>query len=190
MSLPTLRVPAVSGRPEVLLRPFAVEEEAEARAAHAELAAENFDFLLDPYVPGRRSEELSWAEWLHGHERHAEGLDLPRGHVPALFLAAEAHGQLAGRVSVRLDLNAWLETFGGNIGYGVRPAFRRRGVASQILAGALQLLGEARDVTSAVVTCDPENRGSEAVIRGAGGAPAPVPDGEGRSRFLVPVPAR
>jgi len=57
--------------------------------------------------------------------------------VPATFLLARVGGDLVGRVSIRHELNDFLAEFGGHIGYAVRPQFRRRGHATEILRQAL-----------------------------------------------------
>jgi predicted acetyltransferase len=57
--------------------------------------------------------------------------------VPATFLVAEVDRALVGRVSIRHELNAFLADVGGHIGYGVRPRYRGRGFATEILRQAL-----------------------------------------------------
>jgi predicted acetyltransferase len=147
---------------DLRLRPLRLGDEAAARAAHAELAADGFSFLLD-FDPG-----APWAEHLALHERLRRGDDLPANRVRAAFLVAEAGGELVGRASVRFTLNDYLKQTGGHVGYGVRPAFRRRGHAGTILRQALVLL-RADGVDRVLVTCDEGNVGSARVIEGAGG---------------------
>lgn len=195
-----------AGAPALLLREFGAEDEAAARAAHRELAPENFDFLLEPDLAPHPAHDrvepaaagtgargpagVAWADWLRHQAATARGEDLPPGRVPAWFLAAEVDGELVGRVSVRLDLNDWLYSVGGHIGYAVRPAFRRRGYAARILRGGLEVLRRERGLGEAVVVCDPDNGASAAVIRSVGGVLAPVEGSEYNLRFEVPVPAR
>lgn len=96
------------------------------------------------------------------------GINLPDGWVPASFLIAELDGQVVGRVSVRHELNDWLFREGGHIGYAVRPAFRRRGVATEMLRQAL-VVARAHGVERVLVTCDDDNAASAAVIERCGG---------------------
>ena len=111
---------------ELLLRPLTVADEAAARAAHEELAADDFAFLL-----AQRREEgaapETWAEYVARLEDQRHGRRLDPGFVPASFLVAEVDGVIVGRASVRHELNEFLAVWGGHIGYGVRPAYRRRG---------------------------------------------------------------
>jgi predicted acetyltransferase len=146
----------------LLLRPLRADDEPAARAAHAELAHDGFTFLLDwdPDAP--------WAEYLKHLDRLRRGDDLPADRVRAAFLVADVDGEIVGRASVRFVLNDYLADTGGHVGYGVRPAFRRRGHASAILAQSLALL-RADGVERVLVTCDDDNVGSARVIEGAGG---------------------
>ena len=109
---------------DLLLRPLLPADEPDARAAHRELADEGFELILG------LDEAPSWAELLASLERERTGQDLPPGRVPATFLVAVVDGRIVGRLSVRHRLNAYLATVGGHLGYAVRPAFRRRGYAT------------------------------------------------------------
>jgi predicted acetyltransferase len=145
---------------ELRLRPLRLDDEAEAIAAHEELARDGFDFLLD------WSRGEPWADYLARLERQRCGLAPDR--VPATFLVAQVGPDLVGRVSIRHELNTFLTDFGGHIGFGVRPAYRRLGHAAEILRQAL-VVARALGVDAALVTCDEINAASARVIEGAGG---------------------
>jgi predicted acetyltransferase len=81
---------------------------------------------------------------------------------------AQVGADLVGRVSIRHELNVFLTEIGGHIGFGVRPARRRRGYAGEILGQAL-VIARALGVDAALVTCDEDNVVSARVIEGAGG---------------------
>jgi len=57
---------------------------------------------------------------------------------------------------------------GGHIGYGVRPAFRRRGYATEILRLAVAV-ARSEGVGRILVVCDDDNIGSARVIERCGG---------------------
>jgi predicted acetyltransferase len=76
-------------------------------------------------------------------------------------------GAVVGRSSVRHRLYDYLAFHGGHIGYGVRPAFRRRGYVSEILRQSL-IIATSYDVGDVLVTCD-DNVASARVIERCGG---------------------
>jgi predicted acetyltransferase len=144
------------------LRPLTSADEAEARAAHAELARDDFTFLLD-WDP-----EQPWAHYLATLQNRHRGIELPADRVPASFLVADVDGALVGRTSIRHELNDHLAAVGGHIGYGVRPAYRRRGFATEILRQSV-IVARAEGVDRVLVTCDEDNPVSATVIERQGG---------------------
>lgn len=73
-----------------------------------------------------------------------------------------------GRISLRHELNDFLKTFGGHIGYEVRPTHRKQGHATEMLR---LVLIEARKhgMKKVMLTCDDNNIGSQKVIQNNGG---------------------
>jgi predicted acetyltransferase len=164
---------------DLRLRPPRADDEDEALAAHHELSAEDFSFLLG------RDEAGTWGEYLQLLERRRRGEGLTGRLVPSTFLIAEAGGQLVGRASIRHELNAFLMHEGGHIGYCVRPAHRRRGHAGEILRQSL-IVARAAGVERVLVTCDEGNFASARAIEGAGGTLEDVrrgADGLGKRRY-------
>jgi predicted acetyltransferase len=147
---------------ELRLRPLTTADEAEARAAHVELARDGFTFLLD-WAPGE-----PWPRYLAALNDRRRGFALPADRVPASFLVAEAGGALVGRPSIRHALNDHLTAVGGHIGYGVRPAYRRRGVGTEILRQSL-VVATAEGVDPVLVVCEEDNIVSATVIERFGG---------------------
>ncbi|MBK9740110.1 MAG: GNAT family N-acetyltransferase [Actinobacteria bacterium] len=152
----------MAGAP-LVLRLLAAGDEQQATAAHEEMARDPFMFLLDDYRP-----DEPWAEYVDRVAGYSRNENVVDGRVPATFLVAEVDGVIVGRTSIRHGLNDHLARWGGHIGYGVRPAFRRRGYATEIL---LRSLDVARDVglSEALVVCYDDNVGSATVIERCGG---------------------
>jgi predicted acetyltransferase len=116
-----------------LARPLRLEDEAPERTADAEL---NSSFLHSPGADEPCSTLLRRLEdWRCGEE-------LPAGFVPFTFLVAVAEGQLTGRATIRHQLNDGLLIEGGHVGCTVRPAFRRRGCATEMLPHGAHLVAE------------------------------------------------
>ncbi len=165
------------------LRPLRHDDQNAATRAHLELAGDDFTFLLED---GETTEP--WGDYLRRLENVKRGLDLAPDRVPATFLAAVVGDELVGRVSVRHELNDYLRSFGGHIGYGVRPGFRRRGFAGEILKQAL-VIARAAGVERVLVTCDDGNLPSAKIIERNGGVLADVriddSDGVPKRRYWI-----
>lgn len=89
-----------------------------------------------------------------------------------------------GETGIRYRLNDWLIQIGGNVGYGIRPKFQRRGYGKLILKLALERL-RASGVDRALVTCYDSNIASGRVIEANGGVLENLiedPRGGGKSR--------
>jgi predicted acetyltransferase len=154
------------------LRPFRAEDEERARAAHEAMKADAFPFLLD-YVPNE-----PWSLYLQRREANGRGEQLPVRFVSSTFLAATVEGALVGRISIRHELNNWLATYGGHIGYAVIPEKRRRGYATEILRQGL-VVARALGIDDVLVTCDVDNAASAGVIERCGGAFESIASGDG-----------
>ena len=149
-------------RESLRLRPLRVDDEESFRAAHQALQGDDFPFGLG-YTDG-----MSWAAYLDQLGSFQVGVELWTGFVPATFLVAEVGGELVGRVSIRHELNEFLDRVGGHIGFCVVPNARRRGYATEILRRSVVM---ARDlgIERILVTCAETNVGSATVIERCGG---------------------
>jgi predicted acetyltransferase len=143
------------GGVDLRLRPLRLADEEAYRAAQVELAADGFRF-------GFIQDGESFAEHVELLERQRRGHDLG-GFVEGTWLIADVAGAVVGRASIRHRLNDGLAFHGGHIGFAVRPAFRRRGYATEILRQSL-VIARSYGVDRVLLTCDDDNAGSAAVI--------------------------
>lgn len=77
-------------------------------------------------------------------------------------------GQVVGRIGIRHVLDASLKRIGGHIGYIVRPSFRRKRVATTMLALTLKT-APAKKIGKLLLTCSEKNIASENTIVRNGG---------------------
>lgn len=111
--------------------------------------------------PGQTSEE-----YIQRYSR--EETSPAAGFVPHSTFWAVAGSDVVGSISFRHFLNENLKKYGGHIGYEVRPSYRRRGVATQML-GLLLQKPQVRAVGKVLLTCAPTNIGSNKTILANGG---------------------
>jgi predicted acetyltransferase len=116
-------------------------------------------------------------------QRRAEA-PRPRSYVPFTELWMAEGDEYLGRISLRHELNDLLFTWGGHIGYAVRPSARRRGLASAALLDMLEVCRE-RGLDPVLITCDVDNVGSRRTIEKAGGQYEDTR--EGKLRYWVSV---
>jgi predicted acetyltransferase len=160
----------------VVLRPFVSADEPTARAAHHDFTGTGMTFLLN-FEP-----DLSFQSWLDTLADIERGRHLPDNTVRSAFFAAVVDGHLVGRVSVRFELNPFLASRGGHIGYAVLHEHRRRGYASEMLSLGLDV-ANCGAVNPVLIVCDDDNVGSATVIERCGGVlESVVTDDEGPYR--------
>jgi len=92
----------------------------------------------------------------------------PEGFVPSTWYWYVDGDTYLGRIQIRHRLTPWLLDYGGHIGYGVRPAHRRRGHATAMLRDVLPY-ARALGLDPVLVTCDATNIASRKVIEAGGG---------------------
>jgi predicted acetyltransferase len=87
-----------------------------------------------------------------------------------------------GAIALRHELNDFLLDAGGNIGYGIRPSARRRGLAGWAL-GAVLPYAKGLGLDRVLVTCNVANEASRRTIERNGGVLEDIRDTElGRLR--------
>lgn len=112
--------------------------------------------------------EADFTMFLAELRRYEPGQVLPEGFVHSEALWLVDGENYLGRVSLRHTLNERLRTFGGHIGYEIRPSARRQGYGTLILQLTLNPARE-HGLDSVLVTCDVDNCGSRRVIEANGG---------------------
>ena len=146
------------------LRELEVGDEAAFRMAVAEFAASDPDWEFAFQFDAR----TDFAEYVDCLQRRRLGFDLPDGWVPNTFLVGTVGARIVGRVSLRHELNDFLLSIGGHIGFGVVASERRRGYGTELLRQALPV-AQALGLPRVLVTCDDTNQGSRKVIESCGG---------------------
>ncbi|HET7328993.1 MAG TPA: GNAT family N-acetyltransferase [Nocardioidaceae bacterium] len=110
--------------------------------------------------------------------------ELPHGYVHNTQLWWVADDDYLGRLSIRHELTEPLLTWGGHIGYAVKPTARRQGHATAMLASALPI-AHGLGIDPVLVTCDTDHVASRRVIESAGGRYEDTR--QGKLRYWVPT---
>lgn len=103
-------------------------------------------------------------KWLERLESYRKRETCPSHRSPSdTFFLVNEYNRLLGAISIRHNLNEQLLQLGGHIGYGIRPAERRKGYATAMLKLALE---KCRDmgIKQVLITCDKDNIGSAKTI--------------------------
>ena len=91
-----------------------------------------------------------------------------RGYPDRVYWLVDG-GRYLGQTSIRPDLRTeYLITYGGHVGYSIRPGQRRRGYGRRILGLALERCREL-GLERVLVTCDDDNVASKRIIEANGG---------------------
>lgn len=102
---------------ELRLRPLALGDESTVRRAQREIADDDFEFAFD------LDNATVWSDYVRVLDERRRNINVPAERVPSTFLVAVVAGEIVGRTSIRHELNAWLASYGGHVGYGIRPGF-------------------------------------------------------------------
>jgi predicted acetyltransferase len=111
-------------------------------------------------------------------------VELPEGYVHNTILWWVDGTDYFGRLSIRHRLTASLLTWGGHIGYAVRPTARRCGYGTAMVREGLRVAREV-GIESALITCDVDNEPSRRIIEAVGGVYEDTR--EGKLRYWVPT---
>ncbi len=112
----------------------------------------------------------SYADWLKLVRGNTVPETVRSGWVVSdtLLAVRKSDDALVGMIDIRHELNDFLRECGGHIGYGVRPAERRKGYATEMLRLALE---HARKLglSEVLVACRRVNTGSRRTMEKNGG---------------------
>lgn len=146
------------------MRELRPEDSGFAADIHREvMELDDWHFLLGNYV-----QDEEFCNYLDRVAQLKSVEKVPPGMVPSTFLVAVIDGKIAGRLSIRHELNDFLALTGGHIGYGVVPEFRGKGVATAMLRYGIDFCRDL-GIEQIYITCRVTNLASRAVIEKCGG---------------------
>ena len=113
--------------------------------------------------------QLSFSKWIDDLEKNKHEENLPETYSPhTLYLAIDDENEIVGAIGIRWKQVPVLMTYGGLIGYSIRPCQRGKGYASEMLRLALEKLKNT-DADKILITCKDFNLASKKVIEINGG---------------------
>lgn len=127
---------------------------------------------MNTYVTGSTIRQLREAKGLTQAELagtlSVSAKTISKWETATEYLALDEHEHLVGMTNLRHRLNDYLLTYGGHIGYSVRPSERQNGYATQMLRLTLEKAKE-RSIEKVRICCDHYNVASAKTIRANGG---------------------
>ena len=119
---------------------------------------------------GLEEEYLNYEEWLKKMELLSNSDTCPNNLCPGYvyFLIREEDNKLIGMINLRWNLNDWMNTYGGHIGYGIRPTERRKGY-NKISLYLCLLKAQEINLDKVLLTASDNNLGSIKTIEALGG---------------------
>ena len=98
------------------------------------------------------------------------GRELPDGFVPdTVYILVDDEGEYVGIFNFRHELNAFLSSGPGHIGFGISPRFRRRGYAVAGLKLLVELVSPVVKEDELYLSCNRDNPASLKVQLASGG---------------------
>lgn len=113
-------------------------------------------------------EKLSFNDWINYLEKNKYEENLPKAYSPTTLYLAINDSKIVGAIVIRWKAVSALMTFGGLIGYSIRPSQRGKGYASEMLKLALDKFKNT-NIKKVLITCKDFNIASKKVIEKNGG---------------------
>ena len=134
------------------------------------------EYVISELIPGidrfegiRDLEKLTFDDWLEDLKRNKHEENLPESYSPhTLYLAINDNNKIVGAIGIRWKQVPVLMTYGGLIGYSIRPSQRGKGYASEMLKLALNKF-KNMNIEKILITCKDFNIASKKVIEKNGG---------------------
>ena len=119
---------------------------------------------------GALVEKLDYDVWLKQLADNSDKSTVNKDWVVAsTFLAIRKRdGKLIGMIDIRHELNDFLQSYGGHIGFGIRPSERGKGYASKITMGGLSFCKKI-GLQKVMLACYKDNLASRKTIEKCGG---------------------
>ena len=109
-------------------------------------------------------DKLSFEDWMDDLEKNKYEENLPELYSPhTLYLAINDNNKIVGAIGIRWKQVPVLMTYGGLIGYSIRPSQRGKGYATEMLKLALEKFKNT-DIENILITCKDFNIPSKKVI--------------------------
>jgi len=162
-----VRVPlAVSGNDEPLRL---IEPSIDLENSHKTFL-EEFQALGERVHPSVVSQPYTrFSDYVAMLNAASKGVGIPSDFVAhSTFWLVNADRQIVAISNLRHELNDFLMTYGGHVGYGVRPSERQQGYATEILRRTLRI-AKGLQINRILVTCSKDNPASARTILSNGG---------------------
>lgn len=158
----------VKGFMEKLMLVWPAEEHREAAEDYLE---EHISYGENELHGAALMERMEFDPWLAMSIRNRDAATANPHWVQSstFFVFRESDKRMIGMVDIRHRLNDFLSSFGGHIGYGVRPTERQKGYAKEILRLALEYARSEIGLEKVMIACYKENAGSWKTILANGG---------------------
>ncbi len=114
-------------------------------------------------------EKMNFNDWIEDLEKNKYEENLPEEYSPhTLYIAINDNNEIVGAIGIRWKQVPRLMTFGGLIGYSIRPSKRGKGYASEMLKLAICKFKDT-GIDKILITCKDFNIASKKVIEKNGG---------------------